>query len=282
MRRQDTLGLDLLVHGEFERADMVQYFADNFDGFTAIKGAVQSYGTRFVRPPVVTGEISRPEAFTVPWTEHAQTKTKKPVKAILTGPVTLSRWSFPREDISREAQFYEFADALADEVNDLAAAGIKHIQVDEPAIREGLPIQRERWDDYLFHATNSFRKVFADIPDDVVAHTHMCFSEFGDIIEAIEDMKADVYLIEDSKAKSKMANIISRRRFPASLGLGVYDVHSPIIPKAHEMAKIPKRYSEHLTPEDIQIVPDCGLKTRGEEAWSQLESMVKAAKVLRI
>lgn len=281
VRRQEETGLDVLVHGEFERPDMVQYFAENFEGFTPIKGEVQSYGTRFVRPPVVTGTISRPKAFTVPWSSYAQSLTDKPIKGMLTGPVTLSRWSFPREDISREAQFYEFAEALRAEVNDLNAAGIMHVQVDEPAIREGLPLDREKWDHYLFHAVNSFRQVFADMPDDAVAHTHMCFSEFGDIWSSIRDMGADVYLVEDSKAQSKLVDIIGEQGFSASIGLGVFDVHSPRIPSVEEMAQVPIRYSENLDANRIWVNPDCGLKTRGEEAWEQLENMVEAVQKLR-
>ena len=279
VERQEKLGLDLLVHGEFERNDMVQYFAENFSGFTVIKGPVQSYGTRHVRPPVITGPVSRPRPFTVPWSKYAQSCSKKPVKGMLTGPVTIVKWSFPREDMEPEAHYYEVARALAEEVNDLADAGIKHIQIDEPAIREALPINRSRRAHYIHHAVNSFRLVYASVSDEVVIHTHMCFSEFNDILQAIKDMGADVLLIEDSKSKGKVAASIRDSGFPASIGLGVYDVHSPRLPTVEEMLAIPE--SLDMDPHRVWINPDCGLKTRGEEAWAQLELMMEAVRILR-
>ncbi|MDO8552572.1 MAG: hypothetical protein Q7S01_03520 [bacterium] len=290
VERQEKLGLDLLVHGEFERNDMVQYFAENFSGFTVIKAPVQSYGTRHVRPPVITGPVSRPHPFTVKWSTFAQSCVssseggsasggKKPVKGMLTGPVTIVKWAFPREDMEQEAHFYEVARALAEEVRDLAKAGINHIQIDEPALREALPINPARHSHYLHHAVNAFRLVYSAMPDEVVIHTHMCFSEFNDILGAIKEMGADVLLIEDSKAKGKVAASIRDSGFPASIGLGVYDVHSPRLPTVEEMLVIPR--SLDMDPHKVWINPDCGLKTRGDEAWAQLELMMEAVKILR-
>lgn len=279
IRKQEELGLDVLVHGEPERADMVQYFAENLEGFTPIKGAVQSYGTRHVKPPVVTGTIKRLKPFTVEWIAYAQSFTDKPVKGMLTGPVTLVQWAYPREDISKEAQFYEFARALSEEVNDLVKAGVKHIQIDEPALREGLPIDQSKCAHYLNHALNAFRLVYAKVPDDIVIHSHMCFSEFPDIMDAIRDMGVDVLSIEDSKAKGKTALSLMDGKFPGSIGLGVYDVHSPRLPSLDEMLEIPS--SLEMDPCRIWINPDCGLKTRGKEAYTQLELMMKVAYILR-
>ena len=277
--RQEDLGLDVLVHGEFERNDMVQYFAENFSGFTPIKGPVQSYGTRHVRPPVITGPVSRPQPFTVSWSTYAQSCTRKPMKGMLTGPVTIVKWSFPREDMSPEAQYYEVARALAEEVRDLASAGITHIQIDEPALREALPVDKSERAHYLRHAVNAFRHTFASVPDEVVIHSHMCFSEFTDILDAIREMGTDVLSIEDSKAKGKVAASIRASGFPASIGLGVFDVHSPRLPTVEEMLAIPR--SLDLDPHRVWINPDCGLKTRGEEAWTQLGRMMEAVRILR-
>jgi 5-methyltetrahydropteroyltriglutamate--homocysteine methyltransferase len=271
--------LDVLVHGEFERADMVQYFAENLKGFDPETGFVQSYGTRYTKPPAITGTVARPKPFTVPWTTAAQSYTKKPMKGMLTGPVTIVQWSFPREDISREAQYYEVARALAEEVKDLVQAGITHIQIDEPALREGLPLDPDQQPHYLWHAVNAFRLVYASVPDTVVVHSHMCFSEFGDIFDAIRDMGVDVLSIENSKAKGETADAIRTKGFPASIGLGVFDVHSPRIPAIHDMVAIPS--SLVLDPRRIWVNPDCGLKTRGGEAYTQLQQMMKAVKILR-
>ena len=279
IKRQEELGIDLLVHGEPERNDMVQYFAELLDGYTVIKSPVQSYGTRHVRPPVITGPVTRPKTMTVEWIKYAQSLTKKDVKAVLTGPVTMLHWAYPREDISKEAQYYDIAKALRDEVNDLAAAGIKHIQIDEPALREGLPLDRSKRAHYLKHAVNAFRMVFADVPDNVIIHSHMCFSEFPDIMDAISDMNTDVLSIEDSKAKGKTSQALKSGGFPGSIGLGVYDVHSPRIPNVEEMTDIPSGLD--MDTRKIWINPDCGLKTRGDEAYEQLERMMEAARRLR-
>ena len=198
---------------------------------------------------------------------------------MLTGPVTIVKWSYPREDMEPEAHYYEVARALAEEVRDLAEAGITHIQIDEPALREALPLNRKLHARYLHHAVNSFRLVYASVPDEVVIHTHMCFSEFNDILNAIKDMGADVLLIEDSKSKGKVAASIRDSGFPASIGLGVYDVHSPRLPTVEEMLVIPE--SLDMDPRRIWINPDCGLKTRGEEAFAQLERMMEAVRILR-
>ena len=279
IKKQEELGLDVLVHGEFERNDMVQYFAENFNGFTTIEGAVQSYGTRYVRPPVITGKVSRKHTVTLKWIKYAQSLTSKPVKGMLTGPVTMVQWSFPREDISKEAQYYDVANAIRQELNDLVRAGIKHIQIDEPAIREGLPLDKSKREHYLTHAVNAFRSTFYQVPKWAIIHSHMCYSEFPEIIEHIKQMNVDVLSIEDSKAKGKTANSLKDGGFPASIGLGVYDVHSPRIPSVEEMVKIP--LSLNLDPRRIWINPDCGLKTRGEEAYLQLQKMMEAVKELR-
>ncbi len=279
INKQEELGLDVLVHGEFERNDMVQYFAENFEGFKAINGAVQSYGTRYVRPPVITGSITRKHPVTLKWSKYAQSLTSKPVKGMLTGPVTMVQWSFPREDISREAQYYEVANVLREEVTDLVKAGIKHIQIDEPAIREGLPIDKSKREHYLKHAINSFRSSFYNVPDRIIIHSHMCFSEFPEIMNAIKQMNVDVLSIEDSKAKGKTANSLKDGGFPGSIGLGVYDVHSPRIPEVEEMTKIP--LTLNIDSRRIWLNPDCGLKTRGAEAYEQLKKMMEAAKILR-
>lgn len=279
IRRQEELGLDVLVHGEFERPDMVQYFAEQLDGISTIQGWVQSYGTRYIRPPVITGPISRPAPMTLKWSSYAQSLTKHPVKGMLTGPVTLVQWSYPREDISREAQFYDIARALQAEVNDLVAAGITHIQIDEPAIREGLPLNPDQRDHYLQHATNSFRLSYSQVPDNIVIYSHICFSEFSDILDAIQSLGVDVLSIEDSRSKGKVARSIRSGGFRGSIGLGVFDVHSPRIPEVEEILEIPR--SLNLDRRHVWINPDCGLKTRGKEAYQQLAQMMKAVKILR-
>lgn len=279
IRRQEELGLDILVHGEFERPDMVQYFAEQLEGMTSIQGWVQSYGTRYIRPPVIIGHISRPTPMTVKWSSYAQSLTKRPVKGMLTGPVTLVQWSYPREDISHEAQFYDIARALQTEVNDLVAAGITHIQIDEPAIREGLPLNPEHRNHYLHHATNSFRLTYSEVPDNIVIYSHICFSEFSDILDAIQDLGVDVLSIEDSRSKGKVARNIRDSGFRGSIGLGVFDVHSPRIPQVEEILEIPR--SLNLDRRHVWINPDCGLKTRGQEAYQQLSQMMKAVKILR-
>lgn len=270
-------GLDLFVHGEFEREDMVKYPAKHLDGFVTIEGVVQSYGTRHVRPPVITGHISRPKPFSVEWIEYAQSLTKKPVKGILTGPVTMVQWSYPREDISRESQMYEVARALSQEVNDLVKAGIKHIQIDEPALREGLPLDASKKNHYLEHAVNAFRLTYANVPDEIIVHSHMCFSQFPNIIDAIKDMGVDVLSIEESKSGGRTATYLVEHGFPGSIGLGVFDVHSPRIPSIEEMVNVPKYLvNSGIDPHKIWFNPDCGGKTRGTEFILQLKNMLEA------
>ena len=282
IRRQERLGLDVLVHGEFERTDMVEYFANHFKGFTPIKGEVQSYGTRLVRPPVVTEPVEWQRPFTVEWIAYAQSLTNKPVKGMLTGPVTMVQWSYPREDVSKEAQFYDVAQAVGKEFDALTKAGIVHIQIDEPALREGLPLDPSKRDYYLSHAVNAFKQVYSNAPDVAVIHSHICFSEFSDIMYAIAKMGVDVLSIEDSKAGGKAAASLREAGIPFSIGLGVYDVHSRRIPSVGEITKIPNSVLESgMLPAQIWINPDCGLKTRGPEAWQQLQNMVTAAAYLR-
>lgn len=277
---QEELGLDVLVHGEFERPDMVEYFAEHLEGYITIKGNVQSYGTRLVRPPVITGPLKRPSPMTIKWIQYAQSLTKRPMKGILTGPVTMVQWSFPREDVAREFQYYDIANILAQEIDDLVKAGIKHIQIDEPALREGLPVDPSAREHYTTHAINAFRRTYKDVPEDVVIHSHMCFSNFVEIMQAIKNMGVDVLSIEDSKAKGKTAAAIREGGFPGSIGLGVFDVHSPRIPEVYEMLQIPT--SLDMDPKRIWINPDCGLKTRRpNEAYSQLKNMVDTAQRLR-
>lgn len=282
IRRQERLGLDVLVHGEFERADMVEYFAQNFGGFTLINGEVQSYGTRIARPPIITGPITWQGPFTVEWIAYAQSLTDKPVKGMLTGPVTMVQWSYQREDISREAQFYDVARAVSKEFDALTKAGIVHIQIDEPALREALPLDSSKRDHYLHHAVNAFKHVYSNAPDSAVIHSHICFSEFSDIVHTLTKMGVDVLSIEDSKAGGKAAVSLREAGIPFSIGLGVYDVHSRRIPSISEITKIPNSALESgMLPNQIWINPDCGLKTRGQEAWQQLENMVAAAAYLK-
>jgi 5-methyltetrahydropteroyltriglutamate--homocysteine methyltransferase len=282
IKKQKDLGLDILVHGEPERNDMVQYFAENLQGFTIIKSPVQSYGTRLVRPPVIIADIKRTAPITVKWSKYANSLTNNEVKGMLTGPVTMVQWSFPREDISKEEQFYQVAKVLSNEVDDLVNAGIKHVQIDEPALREALPFDPEKKEFYLKHAINAFRQVYANVPEEIIIHSHMCFSEFPDIIESIKEMEVDVLSIEDSKAQGKTAVALIEGGFPGTIGLGVYDVHSPRIPSIEEMIKIPEFLLKNgIDPLKIWINPDCGLKTRGEEAYKQLENLVNTAKKLK-
>ncbi|MBI5398903.1 5-methyltetrahydropteroyltriglutamate--homocysteine S-methyltransferase [Candidatus Woesearchaeota archaeon] len=277
---QEELGIDVLVHGEFEREDMVQYFARQLDGFTEIASPVQSYGTRMVRPPVITGNVNRKAPMTLEWITYAQSLTKKPVKGILTGPVTMLQWAYPREDLPRSTQMYQIAQALRSEVNELYAAGIRHIQIDEPALREGLPLEKRERENYLWHATNAFRLCAADLPADAVLHTHMCFSEFKDIIEGIKALEVDVISIEESKSHGKVTRFLQESGFSGGVGLGVFDVHSPRVPPVEEMLKIPASLS--IDARRIWINPDCGLKTRTpDEAKAQLDNMVEVARHLR-
>ncbi|KAL0058760.1 methionine-synthesizing 5-methyltetrahydropteroyltriglutamate--homocysteine methyltransferase [Marasmius tenuissimus] len=280
---QERIGLDLLVHGEPERNDMVQYFGERLNGFVFTQNAwVQSYGSRYVRPPIVVSDVSRKGPITVQWSKYAQSLTKKPMKGMLTGPVTILNWSFPRVDISRELQAQQLALALRDEVVDLEAAGIKAIQVDEPAIREGLPLRRADWDAYLGWAGNTFKLSTAGVKDETQTHSHFCYSDFDDIFPQIQRLDADVISIEASKSDLKLINTFKRYGYSNSIGPGVYDVHSPRVPGDAEIQERLKAMLTHLDSTLLFVNPDCGLKTRGwKETEASLINLVNAARWAR-
>jgi 5-methyltetrahydropteroyltriglutamate--homocysteine methyltransferase len=280
---QEEIGLDVLVHGEPERNDMVQYFGEQMLGFVFTQNAwVQSYGSRYVRPPIIFGDVSRPAPMTVEWITYAQSKTEKPVKGMLTGPVTMLEWSFVRDDQPRRDTCEQLALAIRDEVADLEQAGIPIIHVDEPAIREGLPLRRDRWDEYLKWAVYSFRVATAGVRDETQVHTHMCYSDFGDILEHIQEMDADVTLIEAARSRMELLHHWDRSGFTHDIGPGVYDIHSPRIPTVEEMAELLHEAARVLRPEQLWVTPDCGLKTRAwPETEESLRNMVQAARQLR-
>jgi 5-methyltetrahydropteroyltriglutamate--homocysteine methyltransferase len=280
---QEDIGLDVLVHGEFERNDMVQYFGEQLEGFAFTShGWVQSYGSRYVRPPVLFGDVSRPRPMTVEWWQYAQSLTKKPMKAMLTGPVTILNWSFVRDDIPRSEACRQIALAIRDEVFDLEAAGAGMIQIDEAALREGLPLRQSEWKAYLDWAVDSFRICSSGVRDETQIHTHMCYSEFNDIIDAIGAMDADVISIETSRSKMELLDAFTNYRYPNEIGPGVYDIHSPRVPEVGEMADLLKLAQQRLTDAQLWINPDCGLKTRKwEEVRPALVNMVAAARELR-
>jgi 5-methyltetrahydropteroyltriglutamate--homocysteine methyltransferase len=283
IRLQEEIGLDVLVHGEPERNDMVQYFAEQMDGYVFTENAwVQSYGSRYVRPPVLFGDVSRPNAMTVDWIKYAQSLTERPVKGMLTGPVTMLMWSFVRDDQPRSETCKQLALAIRDEVTDLEAAGVDIIQVDEPAIREGLPLRRDRWDEYLDWAVLTFRLSTSSVRDETQIQTHMCYSEFGDMMRQIQEMDADVLLIEAARSKMELLEDWKRTGYENEIGPGLYDIHSPRIPSTEEMADLLRRAAQVLEPEQLWVDPDCGLKTRRyEEVEPSLRNMVAAAKQLR-
>ena len=283
IRLQEELGLDVLVHGEPERNDMVQYFGEQLDGFAFTENAwVQSYGTRYVRPPIVYGDVSRPRAITVEWLTYAQTLTDRPVKGMLTGPVTMLEWSYVGDHRPRGEICKEIALAIRDEVADLEAAGIRIVQVDEPALREGLPLRRERWQEYLDWAVFSFRVATSGVADGTQIHTHLCYSEFGDVLGALVDLEADVASIEAARSRMELVEDLKGEGYPREVGLGVYDIHSPRVPSVEEMAELLREATGVLEPEQLWVNPDCGLKTRGyEEVEPSLRNMVDAAKQLR-
>jgi 5-methyltetrahydropteroyltriglutamate--homocysteine methyltransferase len=280
---QENIGLDVLVHGEFERNDMVQYFGEQLAGFAfTMHGWVQSYGSRYVRPPVLFGDVSRPKPMTVEWWQYAQSLTKKPVKAMLTGPVTILNWSFVRDDIPRSRACRQIALAIRDEVGDLEAAGAGMIQIDEAALREGLPLRKSEWKAYLDWAVDAFRLCSSGVRDETQIHTHMCYSEFNDIIGAIGAMDADVISIETSRSKMELLDAFRDYRYPNEIGPGVYDIHSPRVPGVSEMTALLRLARERLADAQIWINPDCGLKTRKwEEVRPALVNMVAAARELR-
>jgi 5-methyltetrahydropteroyltriglutamate--homocysteine methyltransferase len=283
VRFQDELGLDVLVHGEPERNDMVQYFAEQLDGYVTTENAwVQSYGSRYVRPPILYGDVSRPRPMTVEWITYAQSLTEKPVKGMLTGPVTMLQWSFVRDDQPRSQTCEQLALAMRDEVADLESAGIRVIQVDEPAIREGLPLRTERWDEYLDWAVYCFRVATSGVRDETQIHTHMCYSEFRDIMDHVSALDADVLLIWHARSHAELLEYWRRRGYDKDIAPGVWDIHSPRVPPTEEMAGMLRGVAEALPPERLWVGPDCGLKTRGwPEVEASLRNMVDAAKQLR-
>ncbi len=283
VRVQEELDLDVLVHGEAERNDMVEYFAEQLDGYLFTRfGWVQSYGSRCVKPAVIFGDLSRPQAMTVEWIKYAQQQTDKIMKGMLTGPVTMLMWSFPREDVSREEQARQLALALRDEVVDLEAAGIKIIQIDEAAFREGLPLRRAQWQHYLDWATEAFRLTASGVRDETQIHTHMCYSEFNDVIDSIAAMDADVITIETSRSDMELLEAFETFHYPNDIGPGVYDIHSPRVPDSNEMANLLRKAAKRIPVQQLWANPDCGLKTRAwPETKGALEHMVTAAKQLR-
>ncbi|QLR05338.1 5-methyltetrahydropteroyltriglutamate--homocysteine S-methyltransferase [Providencia rettgeri] len=283
IKEQELLDIDVLVHGEAERNDMVEYFGEHFDGYVFTQnGWVQSYGSRCVKPPVIIGDISRPEAITVEWAKYAQSLTDKPVKGMLTGPVTILCWSFPREDVSRETIAKQIALALRDEVDDLQKAGIGIIQIDEPALREGLPLRRDEWNDYLTWAVDAFKLSAAIADDETQIHTHMCYCEFNDIMDSIAALDADVITIETSRSDMDLLDAFEDFDYPNEIGPGVYDIHSPNVPNVEWIVALLRKAAQRVPVERLWVNPDCGLKTRGwTETRQALANMVEAAKKLR-
>ncbi|MGI9583396.1 5-methyltetrahydropteroyltriglutamate--homocysteine S-methyltransferase [Chryseobacterium sp. RRHN12] len=280
IRWQEDIGIDVLVHGEFERNDMVEYFGERLEGFVFTKnGWVQSYGSRCVKPPVIFGDVSRPTPMTVYWSQYAQSQTEKWVKGMLTGPVTILQWSFVRDDQPRSETCRQIALAIRDEVVDLEKAGIRIIQIDEPAIREGLPLRKTEWQNYLKWAVEAFRISASGVEDATQIHTHMCYSEFNDIIENIADMDADVITIECSRSQMELLNAFADFKYPNEIGPGVYDIHSPRVPSKEEMIELLRKAQNVIPAGQLWVNPDCGLKTRHwEETEKALIAMVAAAK----
>jgi 5-methyltetrahydropteroyltriglutamate--homocysteine methyltransferase len=283
VRLQEELGLDVLVHGEFERNDMVEYFGELLEGYAFTKnGWVQSYGSRCVKPPVVFGDVERKAPMTVAWTSYAQSLTKKHMKGMLTGPVTILQWSFVRDDQPRETTTMQIALAIRDEVSDLEAAGIKVIQIDEPAIREGLPLRKENWPAYLEWAVKAFKVSSCSVADSTQIHTHMCYSEFNDIIDSIAAMDADVITIETSRSQMELLDAFADFKYPNEIGPGVYDIHSPRVPTVEEMEQLLQKAAAVIPVEHLWVNPDCGLKTRKwPETRQALANMVQAAEQAR-
>jgi len=281
--RQDALGLDVLVHGEAERNDMVEYFGEQLAGFAfSQNGWVQSYGSRCVKPPIIYGDVSRPAAMTVAWTRYAQSLTAKPMKGMLTGPVTILQWSFVRDDQPRATTALQIALAIRDEVVDLETAGIGIIQIDEPAYREGLPLRQADWAHYLDWASRAFRISASGVADATQIHTHMCYSEFNDILPAIAAMDADVITIETSRSDMELLRGFGDFNYPNEIGPGVYDIHSPRVPDTAEMTRLLEKAAQVIAPQNLWVNPDCGLKTRGwAETEAALANMVAAARSLR-
>lgn len=284
IRFQEEIGLDVLVHGEFERNDMVEYFGQHLEGYVFTKKAwVQSYGTRCVKPPIIWGDVSRKDPITVRWSVYAQKQTKKIVKGMLTGPVTILNWSFPREDISIKESTLQLALAIREEVLDLEKNGIRIIQIDEAALREKLPLRRSDWQsEYLDWAIPAFRLVHSGVKPETQIHTHMCYSEFNDIIPAIDDMDADVISFEASRSNLEILDELKEKNFKTEVGPGVYDIHSPRIPTVEEIEQALHRILAKVKKEKVWVNPDCGLKTRGEkETKASLKNLTQAAQNIR-
>ncbi len=283
VRYQESIDIDVLVHGEAERNDMVEYFGEQLDGFAFTQfGWVQSYGSRYVKPPIIFGDITRPKAMTVKWSSYAQSLTERPLKGMLTGPVTILFWSFIRDDQPLSETCRQIGLAIRDEVTDLENAGIKAIQIDEPAIREGLPIRKDDWAAYLKWAVECFKLSSCGVADKTQIHTHMCYSEFNDIIESIAALDADVISIETSRSQMELLDAFADYNYPNEIGPGVYDIHSPRIPAEGEMVALLNKACAVLKAQQIWVNPDCGLKTRSwDEVKPALEHMVSAAKKMR-
>lgn len=283
IEEQEAVGLDVLVHGEAERNDMVEYFGEQLSGYTfTANGWVQSFGSRCVKPPIIYGDVSRPEPMTVDWITYAQSCTSKPVKGMLTGPITMLQWAFVRDDQPRQLTARQIALALRDEVADLERAGIPVIQVDEPALREGLPLRRGEWAGWLSQATANFRLATTGVADRTQVHTHMCYSEFNDIIESIADLDADVITIEAARSDMELLDAFNDFEYPNEIGPGVYDIHSPNVPDTEVMVDLMRKAAAKIPAERLWVNPDCGLKTRRwEEVRPSLENMVAAAQILR-
>ena len=283
VRKQEALGIDVLVHGEAERNDMVEYFGEQLAGYAFTQfGWVQSYGSRCVKPPIIYGDVSRPQPMTVAWTRHTQSLTTKPMKGMLTGPVTMLQWAFVRDDQPRSTTALQIALALRDEVTDLEAAGIGIIQIDEPAYREGLPLRRADWPAYLDWASRAFRLAASGVADATQIHTHMCYSEFNDILPAIAAMDADVITIETSRSDMELLRGFGDFAYPNEIGPGVYDIHSPRVPPVEEMTRLLEKAAAVIPAQNLWVNPDCGLKTRGwPETEAALTNMVAAAQALR-
>ena len=284
IKLQEEIGLDVIVHGEYERNDMVEYFGENLAGYIFTEKAwVQSYGTRCVKPPIIWGDVSRKNPITVAWSKFAKSCTDKPVKGMLTGPVTILNWSFPREDISIKESTLQIALAIRDEVLDLEANGIDIIQIDEAALREKLPLRKSDWySQYLDWAIPAFRLVHSGVKPETQIHTHMCYSEFTDIIPAIDAMDADVITFEASRSDLQILDSLKENNFKTEVGPGVYDIHSPRVPSVDEIVNALNAMRDRIEDSKLWVNPDCGLKTRGEtETKASLVNLVKAAEIIR-
>jgi 5-methyltetrahydropteroyltriglutamate--homocysteine methyltransferase len=283
IRWQEDLGIDVLVHGEFERNDMVEYFGERLSGFVFTEnGWVQSYGSRCVKPPVIFGDVERPAPMTIRWSAFAQANSEKLVKGMLTGPVTILQWSFVRDDQPRKDTTFQIGLAIRDEVIDLEKAGIKVIQIDEPAIREGLPLRKSDWKTYLKWAVDAFRLSAAGVADQTQIHTHMCYSEFNDIIDSIAAMDADVITIETSRSQMELLDAFADFNYPNEIGPGVYDIHSPRVPTVDEIVALLEKALNVIPARNLWVNPDCGLKTRKwPETEAALRNMITAANLLR-